>query len=182
MPFPRIFRVLFGLGIPCRTGDARSEISEADGSDPPFRGPRSISPWREGRRAPGRGASRTWWRVGATAIGASVMLGDARQLDARSVGELVIRRLAAALHQVIQQRYPPEIPLSDARDSLDRRPGQVDDIRRNHWTACLGIRSRHSPHVQSARRPPEPTTRWVVLAAPNDVRTPAEPGFLAARV
>ena len=157
MPFPRIFRVLFGLGIPCRTGDARSEISEADGSDPPFRGPRSISPWREGRRAPGRGASRTWWRVGATAIGASVMLGDARQLDARSVGELVIRRLAAALHQVIQQRYPPEIPLSDARDSLPGLAGSSPRPSGRHPSESLDSMPRNPQSAQPSR-PVRPST------------------------
>ena len=40
MLFPPIFRVLFGIGFSGRTGDARSEISEADGSDPPLRDPR----------------------------------------------------------------------------------------------------------------------------------------------
>ena len=39
MPLPSIFCVLFGLGLLGGTGDARSGISEADGSDPPFRGP-----------------------------------------------------------------------------------------------------------------------------------------------
>ncbi len=41
MPFPHIFRVLFGLRHLVQTGDARSEISEADGSDPPVIGPGS---------------------------------------------------------------------------------------------------------------------------------------------
>ena len=36
MPFPLIFHVLFGLHLSGRAGDARSEIFEADGSDPPF--------------------------------------------------------------------------------------------------------------------------------------------------
>ena len=38
---PPICRVPFGLGLPGKTGNARSEISEADGSDPPLRGPRA---------------------------------------------------------------------------------------------------------------------------------------------
>ena len=35
--------------------------------------------------------------LGATAIGVSVMLGDARRLEGRAVGELPIRRFLAAL-------------------------------------------------------------------------------------
>ena len=35
-PFPPIFRVLFGFGLPGGTGDARSGIFKVDGSDPPF--------------------------------------------------------------------------------------------------------------------------------------------------
>ena len=167
MPFPRIFRVLFGLGIPCRTGDARSEISEADGSDPPFRGPRSISPWREGRRAPGRGASRTWWRVGATAIGASVMLGDARQLDARSVGELVIRRLAAALHQ----GHPTTLP---ARNSPLGRPGLAGSSPRpsgRHPSESLDSMPRNPQSAQPSRPSP-----------PVDLRNQPRDGWFSPRL
>ena len=44
MPFSPIFRVLFGLCLPGRTGHARSEISEADGSSAPFEAP--VRAWR----------------------------------------------------------------------------------------------------------------------------------------
>ena len=62
MPFPSIFRVLLDLYLTGRTGDARSEISEAEGSTPSilFEGFFRNGSWFDGpdlKQRPGRGCN-----------------------------------------------------------------------------------------------------------------------------